>query len=80
MSTTATLSSEEVKRRILALQTEFEQVRKQADEADRKGREIDQQICALQAQCPHEHTRQYSVLDVGEMKLQTFCTDCGARC
>jgi hypothetical protein len=80
MSTATRLSPEEIKNRVATLQAEFEQMRQQAQSAERRGREINKEIRGLQRECPHEHTTQQTVMDVAEAKLRTFCTDCGAQC
>ena len=79
MSATTTLSPKKVRKQMFALRYESGQIEEEIEEIKRRRCNNNQQIIALQDQCPHKNTREVSVQDVAEIKERTFCTDCGAQ-
>lgn len=67
----------DIKGRIKELRDEFENVRKQMEAVEKKGRILWRKIEDLQATCPHTETKKDFVSDGAELKLCRICQDCG---
>jgi hypothetical protein len=79
MGTATSFTPAEIRERVSALDAQFEEARRQKEEAERRCRVIEQKIDVLQGQCPHENTTECPVLDGVDVKFRTFCKDCEAQ-
>jgi len=79
MNKVACPTPEQIKGQISALRLQFEEARKQAEDAVKKGHQIEKQIEELQSSCPHYESEPHLVNDGPDIKLRHLCTNCGAR-
>jgi archaellum component FlaC len=73
-------TANDVKVSIEGLQKRLGEALKESEKIDEEAKKLREEIERLQSQCPHKKTTEKFVQDGAEMKLHTFCTDCGARC
>lgn len=68
-----------VRAQMAALRRRFDEEKHKHEAAEKEGRRIDQQIKALQNQCPHPKTTSVPFTDGPGVGYQNICCDCGAE-